>query len=306
MLRRIFVPLAAAAALSACTNSQTSVTAPDVVNRCDLRATTTASTFTAAGGNATVAVSTARDCTWTISSDTNWVTINGARSGQGEASVGYSVAANPVPSPRAGAIAVGGQRIGLSQAAAPCRFSLSRPGDTIGFGGGRMAFDVSTLSGCNWSASSSQGWVTIVSGQSGNANGTVGISVAANTGARRVAVVNVGDATYTVSQDGAPAPPPPPPNPSPSPSPSPSPTPTPTPLPEVHLEGRAFLVSGGCPDISFSLEGQRVVADRSTDYRKGDCKDVTNGRSMSVTGLQPGDSVRATRIELEKKDDEDH
>jgi hypothetical protein len=251
-----------------------------------------------------LAVATTRDCTWTVSTDTNWVTISGARSGQGEASIGYSIAANPVPSPRAGAIAVESDRVEITQAAAPCRFSLSRSGDSIGFAGGRLAFDLTTLTGCSWSTSVSQNWISIASGQSGNASATIGLSVAANPGARRVADVNVGGQTYTVTQDATPPPPDPTPTPAPTPSPAPAPTPTPTPPRLVKLEGRASAVAGGCPNISFFVDGERVAADSSTEYKKGKCGDVANGRELKVEGVK-SDLVHATKIEVEKDDDDD-
>src|SRR5206468_1235915 len=78
------------------------------------------------------------------------------------------------------------QRISLSQAAAPCRFDLSRTRDSIGAAGGRLSVSLTTLNGCAWTASSGSAWITIQSGQSGNANATVVVSVAPNTGEARV------------------------------------------------------------------------------------------------------------------------
>lgn len=302
---RLVLAALATAAIAACTSSQTSVTAPTTSDRCDVHATTNTSTFTSAGGNATIAVATTRDCTWTITTDNNWVTISGARSGQGEASVAYAVAANPVPTARSGAIVVGGDRVELSQAAAPCRFSLSRASDSIASSGGRLSVDVSTLSGCSWTAASTQSWIAVASGQSGNSNGTVVLSIASNNSARRVGMVNVAGQIYTVTQDATPAPTP---GPSPIPTPpGPTPPPTPTPPPpsgDLHLEGSASGVSGGCPNISFSLGGTLVVADGSTDYKKGGCSDVRNGRDLKVDGVQTGGTVKATQIQLGKGNDD--
>jgi Domain of unknown function (DUF5666) len=211
-----------------------------------------------------------------------------------------------VPSARTGEIAVGSDRLTISQAAALCRFSLSRSGDTIGFAGGRLAFDLTTLTGCSWTASAAQNWISIASGQSGNASATIGLSIASNSGARRVGEVNVGGQTYLVTQDAPPAPTPAPPPPTPTPTPTPSPTPSPTPTPprSVKLDGRVSSVAGGCPNISFVVDGERVAADGSTEYRKGKCGDVDNGREVKVEGLKT-DVVHATKIELEK-DDDDH
>src|SRR5205085_2296676 len=57
-------------------------------------------------------------------------------------------------------------------------------------------------SGCAWTASSGASWVTITSGASGSGNGTVGYSVAANTGAARSATLTIATKTFTVNQAG--------------------------------------------------------------------------------------------------------
>jgi len=75
----------------------------------------------------------------------------------------------------------------------------------------------------------------------------------------------------------------------------------------VHLNGAVSSLGGSCPNISFVVGGARVVADGSTDYKKGECRDVSSGQQVTVTGLQSGDTVRATMIELQKaKNNDDH
>ena len=120
----------------ACTSSQTSLTSP-TDTKCQVNLSNSPSSFAASGGTGTLTVTTTRDCPWTISTDVVWVSIPGPRDGQGDASISYSVAVNPVPSPRSGLVAAGSVRVQLSQAAAACRFSLSRSSDTIGAAGGQ-------------------------------------------------------------------------------------------------------------------------------------------------------------------------
>jgi hypothetical protein len=228
--------VAVLAALVACSSTQTSMTAP-TADKCQVSASSTPSAFTASGGQGSLTITTARDCTWSITSEASWVSIGGERGGQGEASIAYTVAPNPAPAARAAMVMVGSQGVSVSQAAAPCVFTLNRGGDAIGSAGGRMAVDIATLTGCAWTAVSDSAWITVTSSQSGAASATVALSVAANTGPSRVGHVNIGGQNYTVNQDAAPvAPPPPtpapnPPAPSPAPAPSPSPTPAPTPAP---------------------------------------------------------------------------
>ena len=71
--------------------------------------------------------------------------------------------------------------------------------------GGTATIFVSSSSGsnCNWTAKSSDPFVTITSGASGVGVGSVTISVAANAGAARAAVLTVAGVQVTVSQAGS-------------------------------------------------------------------------------------------------------
>ena len=183
----------------ACTSSKTSLTSP-TDTKCEVNLSNSPSSFAANGGTGTLTVTTTRDCNWTISTDVVWVSIPGPRDGQGDASISYSVAVNPVPSARSGLVAAGSMSVQLSQAAAVCRYSLSRSSDTIGAAGGQLSVDMSTLTGCSWTATSGTSWISITSGQAGNANGSVAVVVSANSGAERVGQVNVAGQLYTVTQ----------------------------------------------------------------------------------------------------------
>lgn len=58
----------------------------------------------------------------------------------------------------------------------------------------------------NWNASSNSQWLTITSGASGSASGTISYSVAANSASTsRTAAISVGNQTFTLTQAGAPA-----------------------------------------------------------------------------------------------------
>src|SRR5207253_9103276 len=143
-----------------------------------------------------------RDCSWSASAASAWVSL-AATTGQGDAAVSFSIAANPTPASRASAIVVSGQSVPISQAAAPCRFDLSRTHGRIAAAGGRLSIDISTLSGCTWTATAAANWIVIQSGQSGNASGTVVLSVSANAGAERSGQATIAGQTYTVTQDAA-------------------------------------------------------------------------------------------------------
>jgi len=328
----------------ACSSTETSLVGPTTDSKCQIDASGSPVSFSAAGGTGTVKINTSRDCTWTVATSTSWVSLNGDRSGQGEASIGYSVAANLVPAVRSGSIVVGSQTVEVSQAAAACRYILSRTRDAIGFGGGTLSVAVSTLTGCNWSATSKAAWITVTSGQSGNANGTVALSIGPNNGGdQRVGEVDVSGQIYTVVQGAVPGSPPPapapppadpdpaPPAPSPSPSPAPTPTPPPAPAPtpppapaptpppapapkpapspppapeKVHVEGTVSGVSGQCPALSFTVSGVPIVTNGSTDFKKGNCRQVEHSRSVEVTGTrQTSGIVLATEVQISRGND---
>jgi all-beta uncharacterized protein/uncharacterized protein DUF5666 len=304
MRNRILVAAIAAAcaafASNACSKTETSITAPSS-DRCDLTATGTPVSFPPPGGQGSLTILTTRDCTWSVATDAGWVTIAGDRSGQGEATVRYTVAPNPVPSPRSGALVVGGQSVAVSQQGAPCVFSLSRTNDTIDGSGGRLTVGVTTLSGCHWTANAGTAWINVVSGQSGDASGTVGLSIAANAGAARNGQVTIAGQAYTVSQKAS-TPPPPTPDPTPTPSPTPDPPPTPG-ARHVSFSGTATNVSGRCPNVTFSVGGNSIVADDSTDFKSSKCGDLQNGRDVDGEGdVQPSGVIRATRLRVGKND----
>jgi hypothetical protein len=305
MRRRFFEVLSAIALFSTlfggCTSSETSVTAPTADNKCQVTARLSSSTFTADGGSGTVAISTARDCTWSVSTSSNWVTVSGAASGQGDASVAYVVAANTVASARSGSISVAGVTMPLSQAAAPCRFSLSQTQSAISAAGGPLSVAVTTLSGCGWNATPGASWISVTSGQSGNAPGMVGLSVAANAGPQRVGQVNIAGQNYTITQAGTPTPspiPPTPPPPSPGPGPAPTPPPPQPPGPTVQVTGVVWNVSGKCPNVSMMVGLRQVQADKSTRFKGLKCDGLDTGRVVVVTGTEDSAGViQADQIE---------
>ena len=293
----------------ACSSTETSLVGPTTDSKCQINASSSPVSFTAAGGTGTVTISTSRDCTWSIATSTSWVSLNGDRSGQGEASIGYSVAPNPVPAVRSGTIVVGSQTVEVSQAAAACHYSLSRTRDAIGFAGGSLSVAVSTLTGCNWNATSKVPWITVTSGQSGSANGTVALSVGPNRGGdRRVGEVDISGQIYTVVQERvprrpAPAPAPPPEDPDPAPSPSPSPGPAPPPE-KVHVEGTVSGLSGQCPALSFTVSGVAIITSGSTDFKKGNCSQVEHSRSVEVKGTrQSSGVVLAIEVQISRGSD---
>ena len=152
-----------------------------------------------AGTGSPIGVSAVTGCNWTATASVAWITITGGASGVGNGSVTFSVTAN-TGSGRTGTINIGSQVHTVTQAGS-CSTSITPLSQTVPAAGGTAtSVTVTAGAGCNWTAVPSQAWLTVTSGASGSGNGTVGLSVEANTGPDRSATVAIAGQTHTVSQ----------------------------------------------------------------------------------------------------------
>jgi hypothetical protein len=312
-------------ALVGCTTTSSDVigpVSPDDV-KCSVNITSDPTTFSPDGGAGTLSVGTARDCSWTISTQPNWVSMRGDRSGQGEAAIPFTVSPNPAPAPRSGSFAVGSTSVQLSQAPAVCRYALSRLSDTIASAGGRVTVDLSTLTGCQWVAASSDAWISFASPVSGSASASMVIVASANSGGQRVGHVQVADQLFELTQLGGastsvpptnpapnpPAPTPTPPAPTPPAPTPPSPTPpaptppSPTPPPgqtTVHFEGKISQLVGRCPTLQFRVSTAIVSVDTGTIFKGGNCDKLSNGDDVIVDGVEELSGIRVTTLQFKK------
>ena len=83
-----------------------------------------------------------------------------------------------------------------------CVTSVSPTSQNFAGSGGSGSFNVSAAGSCNWTAVSSDSFVTITSGSSGTGNGTVNFSVANNSGPQRSATIVVGGQSFNITQGG--------------------------------------------------------------------------------------------------------
>jgi hypothetical protein len=216
--------LAVTLTVAACGSSTTSLVEPSAT-KCEISATNDTTEIPASGGNGSVTVSTSRDCSWSASAEASWIKLS-ATSGQGPATVNYSVQANPVGTPRHGRLTVAQQAVDVAQAAAACRYDASPSTMNVDASEHRVSVSLTTLDGCAWSGRSDVAWISNGDPAQGVGSATVGLAVATNTTAARTGTVTIGNATVRIAQAGPAGP-----NPTPAPTPSPTPTPTPTPSP---------------------------------------------------------------------------
>ena len=225
-------------------DSSVSVTSPSSDTRCAVTASTDIQSASSTGGSGALTIGVNRECSWTAKADAEWIAFGGTTSGQGPATIPFTVAPNAAVQPRRARLAVNDQQVEITQGAAPCRFALDRDRQTFAAAGGVESVRVTAQAGCEWTAISQDAWVTIVPPASGQGEATVAVRVQANAQTEpRESAVTIAGLMLRVSQAAAVMPPPAnppgtppapgvPPTPAPTPDPvPPAPTPTPTPTP---------------------------------------------------------------------------
>jgi uncharacterized protein (TIGR03437 family) len=88
----------------------------------------------------------------------------------------------------------------------PCNYAIApTAAQAVGQAGGTGTVTVTSTSGCAWTAQSNVPWMTVTSGATGTANGSVGYTIAANAGLERGGTIFIAGQTFMVTQAGAPA-----------------------------------------------------------------------------------------------------
>jgi regulation of enolase protein 1 (concanavalin A-like superfamily) len=151
----------------------------------------------------TFTVTALTTCTWSANALDNWLTVTSGASGAGNGTVSVSVAANSGPA-RTGTLDVGGQTVTVSQAAMACTYTLTPPNVSMSASAGTVAVTVNAAAAfCGWTAVSNAPWIAVSEGSTGTGNGTLALSVDANSAAARTGTVTIADQTFTVSQAAA-------------------------------------------------------------------------------------------------------
>jgi hypothetical protein len=88
----------------------------------------------------------------------------------------------------------------VTPTASPCSYLLSSTSTSVAPAGGSASVQVTTASGCAWSAASSVPWVIVTAGQSSTASGVVAYSVEANSGAGRTGTMVIAGQVFTINQ----------------------------------------------------------------------------------------------------------
>src|SRR5439155_1316845 len=142
-----------------------------VSTSCSYSLSPTFQIFTGAGGTGgSFTVTAPSACSWTASTAATWITFN-SRSGTGNGTVTFSVAAN-TGEVRGTGITVGDRTFSVTQFSS-CDFSLNSNSQSFGAGGGTGSTAVTVSGNCNWTAVALDPWVTVTSGANYTGSKTV-------------------------------------------------------------------------------------------------------------------------------------
>lgn len=188
---------------------------------CSYTLSSSTTQFLYSGGSGSITVTPSSGCTgvWSLSASADWITFSQTEA-QGAQTVSFSIAQNPGTAKRTGTISLwqpNGNSVAITQDGNPggtttCSYSLAPTSSQPSSAAGSFSITVTAPAGCSWTASTSDTWISITSGNSGTGNGTVNYSVLANTGGARTGMITIAGQSFTVSQscgDGCTNPPPP-------------------------------------------------------------------------------------------------
>lgn len=157
--------------------------------------------FTSAGGTGSTQVTAGSGCAWTATSNASWLTVTGGASGTGNGTVSFSAAANGATSARSASITIADQVFTVTQSGMTCTYGVTPLSASFDGNGGTGSIGVTVPTGCSWTATTGANWITITSGASGSASGSVAYSVAANAGtSSRSGTMTVAGHTVTINQ----------------------------------------------------------------------------------------------------------
>ena len=164
------------------------------------------------GGRGSFGVTTLSGCTWTASTSTPWIRMLNS-SGNGSGTVEYEVLPNP-GSHRTGTITVADRQHTVTQVAAGepapapplgpnCVASLNPTSINVPVNGGPASVALTINTGCEWTASSNEQWVTFTTPTTGRGNATIGLQAERNNGPARAATLTIAQQIVVVAQPAA-------------------------------------------------------------------------------------------------------
>jgi all-beta uncharacterized protein len=148
----------------------------------------------------TISVTAVAGCAWSTRTDVSWVTVDTGSTGSGNGTVRLLVQAN-TGAERSTTVIIAGQSFALHQEGA-CSYKIKPTDYHARRGPADIDIDVTTETGCTWTATSTVNWVTVAEGATGTGKGTVRLLVQANDGPARSVVLTIAGQPFELRQDG--------------------------------------------------------------------------------------------------------
>lgn len=160
--------------------------------------------FDSNGGTDNISVTAADDCTWTAKSNADWLTIISGQDGTGNGTVTYRAAVNTGAQFREGTLFVAGTLFSVIQDGSGYNYSIEPTEQSFPAAGGTDQVSVIAPEELTWTATSNVDWITIISGENGEGNGTVFYEVTTNDDSQaREGVLTIGSRLFKVVQEGS-------------------------------------------------------------------------------------------------------
>lgn len=164
---------------------------------CSITLVTSSASFGQGGGSGLIQVqASSGQCTWTASSDVDWINLRSS-SGSGNGQVAFDVVAT-AGSPRSGTVTIAGQRFSVTQAEG-CSYAITPTASDVAASGGSGTVAIAAPPACPWTASSNVDWLSL-SQPAGTGPAVVAFSAAATSGAARTGTAIIAGLTFTVTQ----------------------------------------------------------------------------------------------------------
>ncbi|MGD0061479.1 MAG: leucine-rich repeat protein [Verrucomicrobiia bacterium] len=160
-------------------------------------------TLAAKGGLKNVSVKVkGSKCSWTASTTNTWITITSGSDYTGNGEVDYTVPSNTNNTPLTGTMTIADQTVTVIQAEGGCTYKLSPKAGKIKANGGTGTVKVTpNFSDCDWTASTTNSWITIRNGTNVTGQGSFTYTVPTNTSTNVLTgTITIAGEAFTVTQ----------------------------------------------------------------------------------------------------------
>ena len=164
----------------------------------------TGANFTYTGGDGQISVATEAGVSWSAVTSSNWVSVTPA-SGISAATVSYTVAPYGGVTPRTASLTIAGQTFAITQNGTDV--NIAPRNVEKDFGSDIVQVQVSALWNTSWIVVSGASWISVVDAGAGAGDSTVTLAIGTNPSYQhRIGAVQIGSATFSVTQRGTPYP----------------------------------------------------------------------------------------------------